>query len=265
MKRLYEETEELERELGRILSQKACALQPDQEQTARMQRRVHRKIEEEAMMKHWNMKRMILTAAAICVLGSMTAIAAGRVTHTIGGSSRNDEFTSYDQLDGVVKELGFEAKAPESFSNGYAFESGVPGHSRGVDDAGNVVKETGTLMVSYHKEGMPDISLHISGTAMYDEDTGTYDQTVQYGEITLKYTCDHYRFVPEGYEVSEEEQKQMDEGELYISYGASQVEDKECKALSWREEGIPYSFIAFDNEMTAEELFQMAREVIDTK
>jgi len=187
------------------------------------------------------------------------------VTTSRGSSSRKDDFTSYSQIESVEKELGFDVKAPETFSNGYAFAYGTPGQQQGMDDAGNVVKETGTLMLNYHKADMAEISLHVSGSSIYDEETSSYDQTVQYKDCQIGYSCDQYRFVPEGYEISEEEQKQIDEGKLYVSYGSAQVEDRECKYVSWEEDGKPYCFIAFDNPMSPEELIQMAREVIDAR
>lgn len=263
MEKYVSEEERLDREIGRVLSQKACRLQPTREQTTRMKNRVHSKIKEEAMMRHWNVKRIVLTAAAVCVLGSITAIAAGRVTSSVGGSSHKDEFNSYAQVESVEEKLGFDMKVPETFSNGYAFTSGVPGHEQGLDDDGNVVKETERLSVTYHKDGKADVYLEISGQSVYDEETGNYDQTAQHGDSTLKYSCDQYRFVPENYEISEEEQKQIDEGKLYVSYGSSEVTNTECRSVLWKDDGVQYCMLSFDNDMTPEDFFQMAGEVID--
>ena len=41
-------------------------------------------------MKHRNWKKTVVAAAAICILGTMTAVAVGRPAFILSGSSRNE-------------------------------------------------------------------------------------------------------------------------------------------------------------------------------
>ena len=118
---------ELEEQIGRALCSRAESIQVTSADTERMRRSVHRKIEEESGMKKWNMKRVFVVAAAICVLGTITAVAAGKVAYTSAGGSHLDDFT-YDKLGEMETKLGYTTNAPEVFSNGYRFDMGMPTH-----------------------------------------------------------------------------------------------------------------------------------------
>lgn len=123
---------ELEEQIGRALCSRAESIQVTSADTERMRRSVHRKIEEESGMKKWNMKRVFVVAAAICVLGTITAVAAGKVAYTSGGGSHLDDFT-YDKLGEMETKLGYTTNAPEVFSNGYRFDMGMPTHQDAMD------------------------------------------------------------------------------------------------------------------------------------
>ena len=83
----------LEEQIGRTLCSRAESIQVTSADTERMRHSVHRKIEEESGMRKWNMKRVFVVAAAVCVLGTITAVAAGKVVYTSGGGSHLDDFT----------------------------------------------------------------------------------------------------------------------------------------------------------------------------
>jgi len=127
-----ETQKELEEQIGRALCSRAESIQVTSADTERMRRSVHRKIEEESGMKKWNMKRVFVVAAAICVLGTITAVAAGKVAYTSGGGSHLDDFT-YDKLGEMETKLGYTTNAPEVFSNGYRFDMGMPTHQDAMD------------------------------------------------------------------------------------------------------------------------------------
>lgn len=86
----------------------------------RIRTRVFEAIEEEKNMKHRNWKKTVVAAAAICILGTMTAVAVGRPAFILSGSSRNEIVRDYDQAvqmqegyDGRVKSVeGFPTVIP---------------------------------------------------------------------------------------------------------------------------------------------------------
>ena len=253
----------LEEQIGRTLCSRAESIQVTSADTERMQRSVHRKIEEESGMKKWNMKRVFVVAAAICVLGTITAVAAGKVAYTSGGGSHLDDFT-YDKLGEMEAKQGYTTNAPEAFSNGYRFDIGMPTHQDAMDKDGNVIKSTESFSLNYKKDGSPDIFVTVQGTSLYEED-GQPDQVFEHNGITLNYTRDQYRFVPPDYQPTDEEKAKEAAGELYISYGSDTVTDQVAQSMLWRDGGKVYIITAMDNPMTAQEMAQMAGELIDNK
>lgn len=247
--------------LNQCLATRAQLLEVTSSDTERMRRLVHRKIEENSNMRKWSAKKIIVATAAVCVLSTVTAIAAGKVAYTSGLSSMNDQF-AYSQLGEKAQKAGIAVNMPETFSNGYTFDYGVPVHNEAMDEENNVVGKAQSLSLTYKKADMPYIVFSICGTNFYGEQEPRH-KTFSHGEITLGYTCDQYRFVPPDYEISQEEQEQMDAGELYISYGTDQVENSQVQSVSWKDGDVWYSMLTFDNAITPEEMVQMAGEIID--
>ena len=64
-------------------------------------------------MRKWSPRKIMVMAAAVCVIGSMTAVAAGKVTQISSHSSHANDFT-YDKLGEMEAKLGFTTKAPET-------------------------------------------------------------------------------------------------------------------------------------------------------
>ena len=216
------------------------------------------------MRKTWNIRKTVVVAAAVCMVGAMTAVAAGQVKTAISSSSHKEDFTQYSQLAAQEERLGLDTKAPEKFSNGYHFSYGTPVYSKGEDEQGNVVKEQQDLSLTYSKENMADLSLNIEHGNLFDESDAP-DQTGMHEGITLKYSQDHYRMVPPDYEPSAEEKAREAAGELVISYGTDQVTDQTAHMLTWEDNGQFYTLFGFDVEMTPEEFYQMAGEIIDAE
>ncbi len=71
-----------------------------------------------------------------------------------------------------------------------------------------------------------------------------------------------YKFVPEDYKVTPEDQEKLDAGQLEISYGVDTVEEVRYQFLNWQDNGISYSIMAPGYDLTKEVLLQMATEVI---
>ena len=127
-----------------------------------------------------------------------------------------------------------------------------------------MVKEQQDLSLMYSKENMADLSLNIEHSNLFDESDAP-DQTAVHEGITLKYSQDHYRMVPPDYEPSAEEKAQEAAGELVISYGTDRVIDQTAQTLTWEDNGQFYTLLGFDVEMTPEEFYQMAGEIIDAE
>ena len=134
-----DQTAGLEVQIRRTLLRRAESLEVTSADEERMKRSVHQRIEEESGMRKWSARKIAVVAAAACVLGSMTAVAAGKITHVSSHSYHTNDFT-YEKLGETEERLGFATKAPEAFSNGYRFSVGVPVEQSGMDEEGNPVE-----------------------------------------------------------------------------------------------------------------------------
>lgn len=251
-----------EAQIRGALEEKAGHRKVSQEEMEQACRKIHRRIEEETgMRKKWSWKKVMVIAAAVCVIGSVTAIAAGRIVGVESHSSWKEAVNQYSDAQKMGEELNLALPVPETFSNGYTFQSALPVHASGEDEEGNEVKEWTGMNLVYRKDGQPDLNVSVEQVPDMGE-YGAGDETFEYNGIRLVYNKEHYRFVPPEYQVSEEEQAQMDAGELVISYGSPEVEDNEIQSLVWQEDGISYTLMLFDSAATSSELVQMAEEII---
>lgn len=203
-------------------------------------------------------KIAIASIAAVMLLGT-TAFAASQITSLISVSSANSDYTALPSQETMAADLGFEAKLVEQFANGFQFDSAHIVYSQGLDDAGNSLVNFKELNLIYQNGG-EDILL---STTDYILENTVYDATHQYQGITLYETNSKIKFVPENYELTEQEKQDERDGLYSISEGSSQVEFHEYLHLQWVQDGIFYSFMATDSDMSSDEVLAMAYELID--
>ena len=117
------------------LKERAGEIKVSQRETEQACRKIHRRIEEETgMRKKWSWKKVLVTAAAVCVVGSVTAIAAGRIVGIESHSSWKEAVNQYSEAQKMGEELNLTLQIPENFSNGYTFQSALPVHASGQDE-----------------------------------------------------------------------------------------------------------------------------------
>ncbi len=261
MKRSERVTEE---QIRSALKEQARQIRVSQDQMERFSKNVDRRIEEEMKMtRKWSFKKVLVTAAAVCVVGSITAVAAGKIVGVQSSSSWKEAVTQYGQMEEMSGDLGLDIHVPEAFSSGYEFKTAMPVHSAATDQEGNAVEQWTGLNLVYSKEGQPDLNISVENAQSAQMGFGDSDAIFEHGGVQMAYSREHYRFVPPNYELSEEEQAQIDAGELVVSYGSQSVEDKEIQSLSWKQGDIRYGLMLFDSSMTGEDMAGMAGEIID--
>lgn len=54
----------------------------------------------------------------------------------------------------------------------------------------------------------------------------------------------------------------MDAGTLYVSYGASEIEENLITGITWEASNIQYTLMTTDTPLTEEELLEMAVEMM---
>lgn len=233
---------------------------------------VRQKISEEKKektnMKHRISGKIVILAAALCLLGTMGAVAAGRAAGLVSHSNGNDPvYGSYGELRSNVKQdLGYSVKTVESLGEGWDFRRASIGIVQAQDETGNVIGTYLNLKVCYGASKKEEVSLIVRRPgSLVSEDVRQPDAAGEHGGIELRYYCDRYKFLPAGTEISEEDRLAEERGELFLSYGSDQTEINDYYTVSWKDEGISYSIQSSDQSFTADEMFAMAAAVIDGK
>lgn len=225
---------------------------------------VHQKIGERSKIMKLSKKKMgIVLAAAMIVVGTVTAVAAGRISYLRSGVSLNDEVTEAGQLfDQAEKKLGQKPKAAESLGDGLSFSDGYVTDVEAIDEEGNRVDSYPEVYVHYQGD-QQDVTLSVSRPLEnLPETEAEYTLEETYQDILLQGKVDQYLFLPPSQEPSEEDKKLEEEGRLMISYGSETEQREAFKSIAWNEDGLHYLLFSFD-EIGLEELAGYAKEIID--
>lgn len=236
-----------------------------EEENSKCLTEIHNQIKERRIGMKFSKKKMVvlLTAAlTVAVMGTVTAVAAGKITGLISSSSKEDAVYSVAELAEKAKgTIGTAPKIPESFTNGLQFKSGGITSVSGVDDNMNPVSSYSEMSARYGDNGNVVLSAHLYSDLIPEEAKAPQRQEVHQG-ITIEANEDQYLFLPPDAEPSAEDLKLEEEGRLYISYGSQEEERQVFRSVKWVENDMVYLLFNFD-DMELDQLISMAKEVID--
>lgn len=211
--------------------------------------------------KHFSAKKLAIGVAAACLLISGGTF-AGKTMGYISGYAQS---YSYAELDKAEEKLGFSADVLENFSNGYSFEEMQVGDTHAVDENWETVYTFPELAVNYVEDGVSDISLYVDMRPEKGEQAKEPDMTDQCGDIALRYDVYTYKFVPVGYELTEEDLANLERDDYEISEGSDEVEYSQITHVTWEKDGVYYDLLGSDTALSGEEMFAMAKELIGTE
>ncbi|MEW4414093.1 hypothetical protein [Clostridium sp. AN503] len=220
---------------------------------------------EETAMRLGFKKKVVLVAAAMCIFGTIAALAAGKITGYYTGT-RVDQpsYKNFAELSAVEADTGFAMKVVEEFDNGYRFRVGYKTDTEARDDAGNVVESFPEVMLFYENGGH-DLTITAHKVRAADEPFEGKVTSTEYEGRTLLYKEDQYMFAPPSYEPSEDVKKAVEAGELYLSFGTDEIEYDTFHFMQWDDDGTRYLLISNDeNAPGQEEMESMAKQIIDS-
>ena len=231
--------------------------------------RIQRSPERIVYMKRKRIVTFALAAALMLVLG-ISAFAIWGIPRFTGTHPmpKTAEYTSLSALPEIEKDVGYPVTVPEHFSNGYAFSMLRVDGEAVFGESYEVLKEYYSVHVTYTRDGEPDLSLSLSPVSEFESSgeapvrTPSEQRTVS--GVTVDLNCDHYKFVPEDYEKTEDDLAQEAAGHYYISFGSDQIEEREVASAEFKLDNVSYTLM----DMTAKEtsldtLTQMAGEIIE--
>ena len=173
---------------------------------------------------------------------------------------------SYKDMGKAMKKAGFDITAPESFENGYSFRNVHVGESGAYDEHGKEQFTYMDLAVYYRSpEGTSLALFTCPDLEALSQNSRQPDLTRIIGEVQVDYRLDHYKFVPEDYELTSEDKAMLEKSGHYLSYGADTVTEQDNHSLSWVKDGITYHILDSGAKETPDTLFAMAEELILTE
>ncbi|MBD5549799.1 MAG: hypothetical protein HDQ96_01290 [Lachnospiraceae bacterium] len=209
---------------------------------------------------HFSVKKFVVGVAAACLLlsgGVFAGKTAGYITAGTMGTF------SYDELDKAEAKLGFSPDVVENFSNGYSFAEMAVEKTSATDKNGKEIYSFPELYVGYVKGDSKDISLFADQKPEKGEQAKTPDLTDQCGDIALRYDVYTYKFVPVGYELTEEDKANLERDDYEISEGADSVTFSQVTNVTWEKDGTYYVLLGMDTALSGEEMIGMAKEIIN--
>lgn len=204
-------------------------------------------------------KFSLIAAAAALALGATVFAAGGIVKTWVSSSSAIPDYKTLPSEEKLVSDVGYAVALPEAVG-GYYFKDGSVEKNTLYDENGNPAEKFKSVSFRYEKDG--DI--------VYFSQKRFNSETDKEGEvIATENGCDIYgyaytnKLVPPGYEMTDEDKKAEEAGELVFSYGSSEVEISSVQSVVWDRDGTECCLMQIDGKLSSEELCDMAREIID--
>lgn len=216
----------------------------------------------------WNMKKVAVTALGVCLLTGGVCYAAEQMVQYYTSSSdiRNYQ-TDFSAVESCAEEAGLNVNALETFANGYTFQEVGVDKTVAMGEEDQKLYEFPELVISYEKEGLPSVNIFAEDAVYYGghDDTLTYDATRDCDGIEIRCYTVTNKFVPADYELTDEDNANMDNPNYNLAYGTSEIEITESMHVTWTKDGVHYHMFGFDLTLSAEEMLDMAEEMISAE
>lgn len=206
-------------------------------------------------------KRIALIAAAtVCVLGITAFAASGIISIWNSSSSGIPEYKSLPTAEQCIEDVGYVPVLVNTLNGGYEFENGSLVDNNLKDENGNIVEKFKSVHFRYEKDG--DI-VHFSQDKFDSEIERNGEVFAKVDDVEIYYNSYTNKFVPGDYELTEEDKKAEENGELVFSYGTDDVQIIEVQGVHWVKDGILYNLMQMDGKLPADALVEMAKKVIE--
>ncbi|MDO4357533.1 MAG: hypothetical protein Q4E13_13610 [Clostridia bacterium] len=205
--------------------------------------------------------RVALIAVAAAALLGATAFAATKLARTWVSVARSaPNYLSVPSAQTLREEMGIAPQIPDAFSNGYAFAGASISQNAQYGEDGSVVLRKRLLDCQYDR-GESAILLEVGPV----EGQAVGSVADVYRDSEIRYHTYVGKLVPSDYQLTKQDRLAEQTGRYFISVGGAEeaIEEVRMQIMTWRWEDLNYSFHTFDGDVSADELAQMAREMID--
>lgn len=207
-------------------------------------------------------KRIAVLAAAIIMVLGITAFAAtGVISSWYSSSSAFPDYHTLPSMEQVHKDIGYDVELIGRFSNGYAFRDGRIVKNKLENEDNQTIEEFKSVDFRYRK-GRDEVSFAQDRYYSESELSGSLEKTVK--GVDLYYFSYVNKIVPPDYQLTPEDKRAEENGELVFSYGSDHVELITWQHVSWRIGEMHYELYqqVDEDSLSREGIIEMAEEVI---
>ena len=215
--------------------------------------------EKESYIMKSKKKIALIAVAATLVMGITVFAASGIISQWFSSSSSIPDYNELPSVKQVTKDIGYEVELVDEFANGYKFDNGSVVDNVLTDDNGKAVEKFKSVTFRYLKDN-DEVLFSQDKVNSQVETSGEVVATVD--DVDVYYYSYTNKLVPPDYKMTDEDKKAEETGELVFSYGSSKVEIKEIQSVSWKKDDMNYQLLQIDGKLSADELVEMAKEVI---
>lgn len=225
----------------------------------------------EIIMRKNSIKRLVIVCV-VCFTTAVTCIGAPKINSWISSSSRAEQSNSFPSGVEVYNQVGYNPKYVEVFLNEFKFESWNVLDTKGLDIDGNSVIELKDFKMYYERENKNEkeefltLSTSKVSESVFNQSIqykSKFNDKIEYNTLTLHYSEMPYKFVPDDYELTQQDKKDMEDGVLEISYGTDKIENNLMQNITWYQDGIQYNISGNDVNLTENKFVEMAKTVIN--
>lgn len=213
-----------------------------------------------------NIRRVkpVVIVALVLILSVATVFAASQVTSLV--STSTDTFDKFPTAKQVEKAVNYVPDYVENFSNGFYFKNASINNTAALDADDNKVNESKGINFFYtrdnaQKNQMLTLNTNFEGPGMTGG-LGQNEEVIKEADLDLIYSQVTLKVVPESYTPTEEENKLMEQGKLWVSSGADEIETSNLQYVRWTRDGIIYNLTDNGYNLEKDEILGMAKEVL---
>lgn len=226
-----------------------------------------RKERRKVTLMKWNIKKVAAAALGVCLLTGGVCYAAEQMAYYISSSAPSDYQTDFSAVDSLAKEAGLDVNAVERFANGYTFEEVGIDKTSAIGEEGQKLYDFSELSIHYGREGAPSISIFAEDAAYYEgiDEAMVYDAVRECDGIEVRCFTVTNKCVPSDDDLTDEDRANMGNPNYNYASGSSEVEIMQSMNVVWVKDGVYYHMLGFDLTLSAEEMLDMAEEMIAAK
>lgn len=252
---------ELDRKVQEMLRGECEGVSASEQLKARIDEKICVEMEEKTM-RTISMKKVAAGVAAACLLVS-GAVFAGNPSTWISSSPSMPEYQTFAEMGKAEEKLGYTVDYVESFANGYTFAGASVDKTQVLDEEKNVLYQYNEIGIDYKRGNDAKLFLSCNNREEGPEEKKEPDAVRTYGGITLAYDIFENHFVTTDYVITEKDRELMEKENIIYSVGTDENEVQTLSKVRWNKDGVYYSLSGFDVNLSADDLLDMAQEIID--